>query len=115
VQVGAAWQVNRGLAVKAVIRPTQKDLLTSVMLKRWKEPCVTCSVLHRHDWTTGTSHFLGFGVELETAGRTLFDSDQPQTASYPEAIGVAEKKEGPAPTLITLLPNLGSNNSESSS
>jgi hypothetical protein len=107
VQVGAAWQVNRGLAVKAVIRPTQQDIMTAVLLKRWDQPCVTCSVLHRHDWKSGQSHFMGFGVELETAGRTLLDTDHPQTASYPDAIGVPAEKKDAAPTLITLLPTLG--------
>jgi hypothetical protein len=102
VQVGAAWQVNRGMALKAVIRPTQQDCLTAVLLKRWEQPRVTCSILHRHDWKSGRSSFLGFGIELETAGRTLLDTDHAQTASYPDAIGPTVNTATTPPTLVAL-------------
>jgi len=102
VQVGAAWQINRGLAVKAVVRPTQQDLVMAIVLKRWQQPKVTCSILHRHDWRTKRSHFVGFGVELETAGNVLFESDSDSAPVYPDATITHSTKEEPAPTLVGL-------------
>lgn len=103
VQVGAAWQINRGVAIKAVVRPIQQDLLTAVLVKRWRHPRVTCSVLHRHCWKTGSSSFVGFGVELETSGpRSLFDTDASDATAYPDTNGGASAKKDEPPTKVTL-------------
>jgi hypothetical protein len=70
--VAAAWQINRAVAVKAVCRPNQHLLTTAVLVKRWKQPRITCSVLHRYHWKDATAHasagikFVGIGIELET-------------------------------------------------
>lgn len=74
ISLGAAWQINRGLAVKAVLLPQEQCLTAAVLLKRWKQPRLTCSVLGRVDPRRGWQ-FLGVGVELETG----------QRASHPDA------------------------------
>ena len=64
MSLGAAWQINRGLAVKAVLE--EHGVLTgAVLLKRWKQPRLTCSLLGSFDRTRGL-RFLGVGLELET-------------------------------------------------
>ena len=64
MSLGAAWQINRGLAVKAVLE--EHGVLTgAVLLKRWKQPRLTCSLLGSFDRTRGLK-FLGVGLELET-------------------------------------------------
>ena len=72
VSMAAAWQLNRSVAFKAVLRPQQ--VRTAILLKRWAQPRVTCSILHRCDWGSSSSSpefsFLGVGIELET-GRLL--------------------------------------------
>ena len=73
VSMAAVWQLNRSVAVKAVLRPQQVH--TALLLKRWAQPRVACSILHRCDWSSGRSpevSFVGVGVELET-GRLFSD------------------------------------------
>jgi len=72
VALGGAWQINRAVAVKAVMRPTDADrfLTTACILKRWQQPRVTASFLFRHSlhtplWST-PPRFLGVGLEIET-------------------------------------------------
>lgn len=72
VALGGAWQINRAVAVKAVMRPTDADrfLTTACILKRWNQPRVTASFLFRHSlhtplWST-PPRFLGVGLEIET-------------------------------------------------
>jgi hypothetical protein len=74
--VGGAWQINRAVAVKAVANP---DAFTAALiLRRWKEPRVTCSLLFRnqlsHDGFGSSSasssswmpRFAGIGLQVET-------------------------------------------------
>lgn len=70
--LGGAWQLNRALAVKAVLR--QDSLTTAVLWKRWIHPRAMCSVLFRHDrdWKT---QFVGFGIEVDTGSHHLGNVD----------------------------------------
>jgi hypothetical protein len=75
--VGGAWQINRAVAVKAVANP---DAFTAALiLRRWKEPRVTCSLLFRNQLNQdgfGLSspssssawrpRFVGVGLQVET-------------------------------------------------
>lgn len=61
-----AWQVNRTIAVKTVVHPQDRTMTSSIMFKRWREPRVLCSLLHRYNWSTGKHAFLGIGLEYET-------------------------------------------------
>lgn len=70
VAVGGAWQLNRGLAIKAIVRPNEHELTTAILLKRWRQPRVACSIIHRYNWNTKKAGVLGVGFELET-GRLL--------------------------------------------
>lgn len=65
VLLGAAWQLNRSLAIKAVYDGT--DVSTAIMFKRWQHPRLTCSVLNRWSLNNAPS-FVGLGIELETGG-----------------------------------------------
>jgi len=89
--VGGAWQINRGLAVKAVLRESQ--LTTAVLLKRWRQPRCAFSFLFRHDLASSapsSSHssnrvasiaprFVGIGVEIETGRLDEGDVDYSDT------------------------------------
>jgi hypothetical protein len=67
VSLGAAWQLNRGLAIKAVLDPHEQRLTSAILLKRWNYPRVSCSLLHSWDFGNSLSpRFLGVGIELET-------------------------------------------------
>jgi hypothetical protein len=55
VSLGAAWQLNRGLAIKAVLDPHEQRLTSAILLKRWNYPRTSLS-----------PRFLGIGIELET-------------------------------------------------
>jgi len=37
-----------------------------IIMKRWKQPAMTCSVLGRYDFQSNRMRFLGIGLELET-------------------------------------------------
>jgi hypothetical protein len=65
VLLGAAWQLNRSFAVKAVYNGS--DVTTALLFKRWQHPRILCSVLNK--WSPhGAPSFLGLGIELETGG-----------------------------------------------
>jgi hypothetical protein len=67
VLLGAAWQLNRSLAVKAVYNGS--DVTTAVLFKRWERPRVLCSVLNKWSPQQGAlPSFVGLGIELETGG-----------------------------------------------
>lgn len=68
VVLGAAWQINRGVAVKAVLHPQEQRLTTAMILKRWKHPRIACSLINSFENNGATSFFkfLGVGIELET-------------------------------------------------
>ncbi|KAL7573573.1 hypothetical protein ACA910_008709 [Epithemia clementina (nom. ined.)] len=71
--LGGAWQVNRSIAIKAVVQPQEQHLDLALILKRWKQPRITCSLLARHDWRLHQTSFLGLGVEVETGSGNLDD------------------------------------------
>ena len=88
VSVAAAWQYNRVLAFKVVGTSCPGNIDSTlgggrnsgkrnysctlgVLLKRWKQPRLTCSFLGRFDFQTQTSSFVGVGLELETDTSTL--------------------------------------------
>jgi hypothetical protein len=89
--MGGAWQVNRALALKAVVQPQDNQLDLAVIFKRWQHPRVTCSLIARHDWSQGTTRLLGVGLELETGratntGESTYYQDSPEhTFSNKEA------------------------------
>lgn len=62
LKAGIAWQVNRGLALKVVAN--QSDVRGAVLLKRWKEPRVSCSLIFGINPQRVTFH--GIGLELGT-------------------------------------------------
>ena len=63
-KAGLVWQVNRGLAFKVVAQPR---LSGAIILKRWKQPQIVCSVLFgQGDKQSGRAvEFQGIGVHLE--------------------------------------------------
>lgn len=87
VSVAAAWQYNRNLAFKLIGTTSETTSPGSsagdtsinrnytctlgVLLKRWKQPRITCSLLGRYDFKTQKSSFVGIGLELETDASTL--------------------------------------------
>jgi hypothetical protein len=64
VSLGLAWQVNRAVAVKAVVQPD--NLTTALLLKRWEQPRILCSLLHRVHWKDDKKGYFGIGLEVET-------------------------------------------------
>ena len=58
-RAGVAWQLNRNIAVKAVLSPSG-TITGALLMKQWREPSVTCSILY------GSGGLQGFGLELET-------------------------------------------------
>ena len=64
VSLGLAWQVNRAVAIKAAVQPD--NLTTALLLKRWEQPRVLCSLLHRYNWKDEKKGFFGIGLEVET-------------------------------------------------
>lgn len=82
--VGGAWQINRGVAVKAVAH-SDRTVTTAVLLRRWKEPRITCSAMFRYDLKNDARprypHFLGLGVQVEL-GNDLRHEYADEPASY---------------------------------
>ena len=80
--LAAVWQVNRGLGFKIVgtSNPTTNahSVTYAVLLKRWKQPRVACSILGRSDFATGKHGFLGIGLELETDASSLLGGQEEQ-------------------------------------
>ena len=64
VSLGLAWQVNRAIAIKAAVQPD--NLTTALLLKRWDQPRILCSLLHRYNWKDEKKGFFGIGLEVET-------------------------------------------------
>jgi hypothetical protein len=61
LSMGAAWQINRGVGIKTIYTPSS-GLTTALVLKRWKQPRVACSLLMQPQ----TGSLVGVSVELET-------------------------------------------------
>jgi len=69
VQIGAAWQLNRALALKGVAHDDGR-VDTSIMLKRWEQPAVTFSLLNSFQLNKLGSKphsFFGFALEVEAS------------------------------------------------
>jgi hypothetical protein len=64
--VGTSWQINRNVAVKAVLDHNGRVLRTNLLLKKWQQPRITLSILGGIDWSTGQASFWGCGLEVET-------------------------------------------------
>lgn len=62
---GLAWQLNRAVCVKMVVNPTDGGVTGAVLLKRWRQPRVLCSLLAGIA-APGKKPSFGFGLELET-------------------------------------------------
>lgn len=62
---GLAWQINRGVAVKIVAKSNSGVVTGALVLKRWKQPRVLCSLL-AGTTCAGKNVHLGIGLELET-------------------------------------------------
>lgn len=81
MSLGMAWQINRSVAFKCIICPQQNALTTAIILKRWKQPRITCSFIKTWNITTNTNRTTnimnnssplvsllsgwGIGIELE--------------------------------------------------
>jgi hypothetical protein len=63
VMAGLAWQINRGVGCNIVVKP--KGITGALLLKRWKQPRVLCSLLVGTA-APGRDIQLGIGLELET-------------------------------------------------
>jgi hypothetical protein len=85
IYFGAAWQINRGLAIKAVVDPQQSRLTTAILCKRWKHPRITCSILSSIDPHHGISLFRGIGIELETTTIVSGSGDTDDDSHHPDA------------------------------
>ncbi|CAB9526481.1 expressed unknown protein [Seminavis robusta] len=78
LSVAGVWQCNRAVAVKVVgtsqsssssaqqQQPNNYSMTYGLLMKRWKQPRMTCSLLGRFDFQTKKSTFLGIGLEVET-------------------------------------------------
>jgi hypothetical protein len=89
LSLGAAWQINRAVALKAVFRTPRHEhesgplVTTALMLKRWEQPRVTCSILN--SWSGQGVKFLGIGLELETGGTDAsYSRSLPTSGEVPE-------------------------------
>ena len=83
--LGTTWQINRGLALKGVVKSTASAPLClqyGMIVKRWNQPRATLTFLNEWDWNKSSHSFLGFGVELHT-NSILSNSDA--TTDYPTA------------------------------
>ena len=92
VSLGLAWQLNRNVALKAVLYPPTSSSSTSssnngitattaLLLKRWYYPRITCSILHKwslHDPTKNrifpAAQFAGIGIDIETGDNNHYCS-----------------------------------------
>lgn len=97
VTLGAVWQLNRAMAVKATLQDDQ-SVTAALICKRWKHPRVTCSILRRYHVPSYTGAWLGVSFEVET-GRLAEDGE---SSSTPLANGGG----GAPPTKVQLPPGV---------
>jgi hypothetical protein len=65
--LAANWQINRHVAIKAVLDQNGNYLRTNMIFKTWQQPRMTLCILHGIDLTNGGKvGWLGCGWELET-------------------------------------------------
>jgi hypothetical protein len=91
VSLGLAWQLNRNVAVKAVLYPQPQSsslslhdkspssnitATTAILFKRWFYPRITCSLLHKWEYNPSSvslpkPRFAGVGIDIETGDDTV--------------------------------------------
>lgn len=79
---GFAWQWNRAVCVKMVVNPVDNNsggdggggITAAVLLKRWEQPRVLCSLLARIT-SPGAKPSFGLGLELETGPSSSSQQD----------------------------------------
>ena len=91
LSLGGAWQINRGLGVKALC--TQDSLKYGVVLKRWKHPGIVMSFLSQFDFAEKNHSFLGVGLELTTTGNP-FAEYREDSKKYRQDRAAPETKVG---------------------
>ena len=77
VSLAGAWQINRAVAIKTKLEPDA--ITTALILKRWKQPRILCSIQYCHDWKQQQQQQFGgangihsprqswgIGIEVET-------------------------------------------------
>ena len=107
LSLGAAWQLNRGLAVKAVLQPQDQCLSAAVILKRWKQPRVACSLLGSYDYSGNGGRglrFVGLGLELET-GSIDANPDAYYYNHHPSQATIIVDDNGSVPQTRAALPS----------
>ena len=108
--IGGSIQLNRNVAAKLVME-NGTSVRTNLILKRWKQPRTTLSILNHMDMSTGRWSFLGCGIEIETltAASDLFgpsgsnnttttnndDDDADDDANYQERANLDGRKAPP--------------------
>jgi hypothetical protein len=100
ISAGVVWQANRGVALKVVgmsnPHRNQHDCTYGIILKRWKQPRMTCSIMNRFDFTKQQFTCMGVGLEMDTdASSVLFGEDYyrtGQSGSYHMSSDVPETR-----------------------
>jgi hypothetical protein len=90
ISAGLAWQINRGACIKVVTKPNSRQeenkMTLALILKRWKEPGATCSLLFGTNTSSGSIiGFKGIGLELETGAATWQNSNDELFATQDSA------------------------------
>jgi hypothetical protein len=112
MSLGAVWQINRVLALKAVLRPSSSHMndwsaTTAILVKRWQYPCITCSVIHQ--WSSDQwPRFVGIGLEIATE-RVDSSGAGSRSENYPNDT-CTSKRRPPPPRTMAVLPNEGGAN-----
>lgn len=96
LMAGLAWQINRAVAVKMLANPSNGGITAGLLLKRWRQPRVLCSLLVGIG--QGQKPKLGLGLELETGPQ------QSQDYYNDKQGGFGHVEEG-APETRPTLPN----------
>jgi hypothetical protein len=109
MSLGAVWQINRVLAIKAVLRPSSSasndwNATTAILIKRWQYPRITCRFIHQ--WRRDQRpHFVGIGLEIATE-RVETPGAEPPSDDF---VGTS-KRRPPPPKTVAVLPNEGAKN-----
>jgi hypothetical protein len=83
--MGATWQINRGMALKGIVSSCKSAPLLleyGMILKRWKQPRATLSILNQFDLDKRSHSFIGFGLELQASPFLLSSAT---ATTYPDA------------------------------
>ncbi|KAG7339462.1 hypothetical protein IV203_025359 [Nitzschia inconspicua] len=97
--VAASWQINRNVALKAVL-DNGSFVRTNLILKKWQQPRMTLSMINGINLSNGQVMWLGCGIEVETTttkitsdrlggnGKTGDRTTAATTAGYQETVNV---------------------------